>query len=210
MLQGIIGKKIGMTQIFTKDGKWVPVTVLQAGPCKVVQVKTEAKDGYNALQLGFEEQKPRRVSKPLLGHFTKKELKPSKLLREFHVSDPASFAVGQDLTAEVIKGLKWVDVQGVSKGKGYQGVVKRHNFGGGAGSHGSMFHRAPGGIGASSDPSRVLKGLRLPGHMGDATTTAQKLLVVDVDTEKNLVLVRGSVPGGPRGYVIIRKSKKEK
>jgi large subunit ribosomal protein L3 len=210
VLQGIIGKKIGMTQIFTKDGKWVPVTVLQAGPCKVVQVKTEAKDGYNALQLGFEEQKPRRVSKPLLGHFTKKELKPSKLLREFHVSDPASFAVGQDLTAEVIKGLKWVDVQGVSKGKGYQGVVKRHNFGGGAGSHGSMFHRAPGGIGASSDPSRVLKGLRLPGHMGDATTTAQKLLVVDVDTEKNLVLVRGSVPGGPRGYVIIRKSKKEK
>jgi len=210
VLQGIIGKKIGMTQIFTKDGKWVPVTVLQAGPCKVVQVKTEAKDGYNALQLGFEEQKPRRVSKPLLGHFTKKELKPSKLLREFHVSDPASFAVGQDLTAEVIKGLKWVDVQGVSKGKGYQGVVKRHNFGGGAGSHGSMFHRAPGGIGASSDPSRVLTGLRLPGHMGDATTTAQKLLVVDVDTEKNLVLVRGSVPGGPRGYVIIRKSKKEK
>jgi large subunit ribosomal protein L3 len=210
VLQGIIGKKIGMTQIFTKDGKWVPVTVLQAGPCKVVQVKTEAKDGYNALQLGFEEQKPRRVNKPLLGHFTKKDLKPSKLLREFHVSDPASFAVGQDLTAEVIKGLKWVDVQGVSKGKGFQGVVKRHNFGGGGGSHGSMFHRAPGGIGASSDPSRVLKGLRLPGHMGDATTTAQKLLVVDVDTEKNLVLVRGSVPGGPRGYVIIRKSKKEK
>jgi large subunit ribosomal protein L3 len=210
VLQGIIGKKIGMTQIFTKDGKWVPVTVLQAGPCKVVQVKTEEKDGYNALQLGFEEQKPRRVSKPLLGHFTKKDLKPSKMLREFHVADPASFKVGQDLTAEVIKGLKWVDVQGVSKGKGYQGVVKRHNFGGGAGSHGSMFHRAPGGIGASSDPSRVLKGLRLPGHMGDATKTAQKLLVVDVDTEKNLVLVRGSVPGGPRGYVIIRKSKKEK
>jgi large subunit ribosomal protein L3 len=210
VLLGIIGKKVGMTQVFSKEGKWVPVTVLQAGPCKVTQVKTADKDGYAALQLGYEEQKPRRVVKPLLGHFTKNGLKPAKTVREFRVEDPTIFQVGQDITLDILKDVKWVDIQGVSKGKGFQGVVRRHNFKGGRGSHGSMFHRAPGSIGASSDPSRVLKGLRMPGHMGDATTTAKKLLVVDVDAEKNLLLVRGSVPGGKRGYVIIRKSKKEK
>jgi large subunit ribosomal protein L3 len=208
VLQGILGKKIGMTQVFTKDGRWVPVTVLQAGPCVVTQTKTAEKDGYTALQLGFGEQKPKRVTKPLLGRYTKNNLKPSRLLREFRVEDPAAYQVGQEIRADVLKGLDWVDVQGVSKGKGYQGVMKRHNFGGGANTHGSMFHRAPGGIGASSDPSRVIKGLRLPGHMGSATTTAQKLKVVDLDAEKNLLLVRGSVPGGKRGFVVIARSKK--
>ena len=209
MLQGIIGRKIGMTQVFSKEGRWVPVTVLQAGPCVVTQTKTAEKDGYAALQLGFDEQKPRRVSKPLLGLYTKAGLKPSRLLREFRVDDPSQYKVGQELGAAVLQGMEWVDVQGVSKGKGFQGVMKRHNFKGGANSHGSMFHRAPGGIGASSDPSRVLKGLRLPGHMGDQNQTAQKLKVVDVDLEKNLLLVRGSVPGGKRGLVLIRRSKKD-
>jgi large subunit ribosomal protein L3 len=208
MLQGILGKKIGMTQVFTKEGRWVPVTVLQAGPCVVTQTKTTDRDGYTALQLGFDEQKPRRVNKPLLGQFTKSNLKPCRLLKEFRVDDASKYQVGQEVRADVLKGIQWVDVQGVSKGKGYQGVMKRHNFGGGANSHGSMFHRAPGGIGASSDPSRVIKGLRLPGHMGSQTQTAQKLLVVDLDAEKNLVLVRGSVPGGKRGYVVIARSKK--
>jgi large subunit ribosomal protein L3 len=210
VLQGIIGKKIGMTQVFDKDGKWVPVTVIQAGPCMVVQTKTAEKDGYQALQLGFEEKNPKRVNKAELGHFTKKELKPYKILREFRVKDLSAYKVGQEITADVLKSFKWVDVKGVSKGKGFQGVMKRHNFKGGGNTHGSMFHRAPGGIGASSDPSRVIKGLRLPGHMGDANRTAQKLLLVEVDSEKNLILIRGSVPGGKRGYVVIVKSKKEK
>ncbi len=210
MLQGIIGKKIGMTQVFTDDGKMVPVTVIQAGPCKVVRSKSKDKDGYDAVQLGFEEVVPKRVAKPLLGQFIKRGLKPYRILSEFRVSNPADYAVGSDVTIDAIKDLKWVDVLGVSKGKGFQGPMKRHNFHGGKNTHGSMHHRQPGSMGASSRPSRVFKNHRLAGHMGDENCTAQKLMVVSIDQENNLLLVRGAVPGGKRGIVFIKKSKKAK
>ena len=208
MLQGIIGKKLGMTQIFLDDGKWIPVTVIQAGPCKVVRAKNKSTDGYEAVQLGFEEVNPKRVPKPLLGQFTKRSLKPYRVLSEFRVSDSSQFTVGQDITVDSMKDLQWVDVAGVSKGKGFQGVMKRHNFSGGKNTHGSMHHRQPGSMGASSAPSRVFKNQRLAGHMGDETMTVQKLKVVAVDSENNLMLLRGAVPGGKRAIVFIKKSKK--
>jgi large subunit ribosomal protein L3 len=208
VLQGIIGKKIGMTQVFNEDGHLVPVTVIQAGPCQVVRTKTKDKDGYEAIQVGYDEIKPKLVNKPDLGQFTKRGLKPYRILREFHVSDASQYQVGQEIKSEVLKDLVWVDVIGTSKGKGFQGVMKRHHSHGGPGGHGSMFHRAPGSMGASSQPSRTLKNRVLPGHMGDVRVTAQKLKLVSVDTENNLVLIRGSVPGGKRGVVIILKSKK--
>jgi large subunit ribosomal protein L3 len=208
VLQGIIGKKLGMTQIFLDDGKWVPVTVIQAGPCKVIRAKNKSVDGYEAVQLGFEEINPKRVHKPLLGQFTKRSLKPYRVLSEFRVEDSSQYAVGQDITVESLKDLQWVDVAGVSKGKGFQGVMKRHNFSGGKNTHGSMHHRQPGSMGASSRPSRVFKNQRLAGHMGDAVMTVQKLKVVAVDSENNLMLLRGAVPGGKRAIVFIKKSKK--
>ncbi|MES2201576.1 MAG: 50S ribosomal protein L3 [candidate division FCPU426 bacterium] len=208
MLQGIIGKKIGMTQIFLEDGKWIPVTVIQAGPCKVVRAKSKSTDGYEAVQLGFEEVNPKRVAKPLLGQFTKRSLKPYRVLSEFRVTDSSQYTIGQDITVDSIKDLQWVDVSGTSIGKGFQGVFKRHNFHGGANTHGSMHHRQPGSMGASSRPSRVFKNHKLAGHMGDAACTCQKLKVVSVDTENNLLLVRGAVPGGKRAIVFIKKSKK--
>jgi large subunit ribosomal protein L3 len=210
VLQGIIGKKLGMTQVFSEDGKWIPVTVIQAGPCKVVRSKNKTKDGYEAVQLGFDEVNPKRVHKPLLGQFTKRGLKPYRVLSEFRVSDSSQYQIGQDITVDSIKDMKWVDVQGVSKGKGFQGVMKRHNFSGGKNTHGSMHHRQPGSMGASSRPSRVFKNHRLAGHMGDETVTTQKLMVVSVDTENNLMLIRGAVPGGKRAIVFIKKSKKVK
>ena len=208
MLDGLSGKKIGMTQVFGEDGRLVPVTVIQAGPCMVVRSKTKDKDGYDAVQLGYDEIKPKLVNKPDLGQFTKRGLKPYRLLREFHVSDASQYQVGQEIKSEDLKDLVWVDVIGTSKGKGFQGVMKRHNARGGPGGHGSMFHRAPGSMGASSRPSRTLKNRKLPGHMGDARVTAQRLKLFAVDLENNLVLIRGSVPGGKRGIVLIKKSKK--
>lgn len=197
-----------MTQIFGESGRLVPVTVIQAGPCTVVRSKTKATDGYDAVQLGFEEKKPKLVNKPDLGQFTKRGLKPCYFLREFRVSDGTQFQVGQEIKADLLKDFGWVDVVGTSKGKGFQGVMKRHNARGGPGGHGSMFHRAPGSMGASSRPSRTLKNRLLPGHMGDARVTAQRLKLVAVDLENNLILIRGSVPGGKRGIVLIKKSKK--
>jgi large subunit ribosomal protein L3 len=210
VLEGIIGKKMGMTQVFDSEGRWIPVTVIQAGPCKVIRAKSKDKDGYEAVQLGFEEVNPKRMHKPLLGQFTKRNLKPYRVLHEFKVPDASQYPVGQDITVDAIKDLKWVDVLGQSKGKGFQGVMKRHNFKGGRNTHGSMFHRAPGSMGSSSRPSRVFKNHGLPGQMGNQGSTAQKLKVVAVDQENNLILIRGAVPGGKRSIVFINKSKKFK
>jgi large subunit ribosomal protein L3 len=203
-MKSIYGKKIGMTHIFDDNGKLVPVTVVAAGPCTITQVKTQEKDGYAAIQIGLDEQKPKRVSKPRLGHFTKNNLKPFRLLREIRTEGNETFSVGQTLGAEVLEGAQWVDVSGVSKGKGFQGVIKRHKARGGDHGHGSMFYRAPGSIGASSDPSRVLKGVKMPGHMGAENVTAIRLKLMKVDTQRNLLLIRGAVPGANRSLVCVQ------
>ncbi len=210
MLHGMIGRKLGMTQIFTDDGRMVPVTVIQAGPNKVVRSKSVAKDGYEAVQLAFDDIKPKLVNKADLGQFTKRGLTPYRVLREVRVDDASKYSVGQEIKVDAIKDFKWVDVQGVSKGKGFQGVMKRLNFSGGKNSHGSMHHRQPGSMGASAMPSRVFKNHGAAGHMGDETSTAVKLQVVAVDEENNLILIKGAVPGGKRAIVFIRKSKKSR
>ncbi|MGA2959691.1 MAG: 50S ribosomal protein L3 [Thermodesulfobacteriota bacterium] len=210
MLKGIIGKKLGMTQIFHEEGGVVPVTVVQAGPCKVVQIKTSSRDKYTAVQLGFEERDPKRVKKPLQGHFTKAQVPAFRYLKEFRVADADSFQVGQEITVEEFKVGDRVDVTGVSKGKGFMGVVKRWGFRGGRATHGSMFHRAPGSIGASSYPSRVWPGQKMGGHMGDQTATLQSLEVIDVRPRQNLLLIKGAVPGGVKGLLFIREAKKKK
>jgi large subunit ribosomal protein L3 len=199
-----------MTQIFGEDGRMIPVTVIQAGPCQVIRTKTKASDGYDAIQLGYDEQRPKLVNKALLGQFTKRGLKPHRVLHEVRVDDGAKFQVGQTFTVDLLKEVAWVDVMGTSKGKGFQGVMKRHHSSGGKNTHGSMFHRAPGSMGASSKPSRTLKARVLPGQMGNERSTMQKLKVVSVDAEKSLLLVRGAVPGGKRAIVFISKSKKAK
>jgi large subunit ribosomal protein L3 len=207
-MQTIIGTKIGMTQIFGEDGRMIPVTVIQAGPVQVIRTKTKASDGYDAIQLGYAEQKPKLVNKALLGQFTKRGLKPFRVLHEVRVEDGSKFEVGQTFKVDVLNDTPWVDITGTSKGKGFQGVMKRHNSHGGPNGHGSMFHRAPGSMGASSTPSRTLKARKLPGQMGNVRSTMQKLKVVAIDVEKDLILVRGAVPGGKRGIVFINKSKK--
>ena len=199
-----------MTQIFHEEGGVVPVTVIQAGPCKVVQIKTPARDKYAAVQLGFEERDAKRVKKPLQGHFAKAQVPPFRYLREFRVADPGSFQVGQEITVEEFKVGDRVDVIGVSKGKGFMGVVKRWGFRGGRATHGSMFHRAPGSIGASSYPSRVWPGQKMGGHQGNQTATLQNLEVVDIRPRQNLLLIKGAVPGGRRGFLFIREAKKKK
>ncbi len=204
-VNGIIGKKVGMTQVYAEDGRAIPVTVIQAGPCVVVQLKSKEKDGYASVQLGLvEDRKVKRVSKAMKGHFDKAKLPPCRVLREF-TSDGDEMKIGDKVSVELFAPGDVVDVVGVSKGKGFQGVVKRHHFRGGAATHGSMFHRAPGGIGASAFPSRVLKGLRAAGHMGAERVTAKNLTVVRVDAGKNVLVVKGSVPGAGGGYVVIRK-----
>lgn len=210
MAKGLIGKKIGMTQIFYEEGGVVPVTVVQAGPCTVVQVKTLEREKYAALQLGFEERDQKKFKKPLQGHFEKARVPSFRHLQEFRVSDPNPFKVGQVITVEEFKVGDFVDVVGVSKGKGFMGVVKRWGFRGGAGTHGSMFHRAPGSIGASSYPSRVWPGQRMGGHAGSQQATVQNLEVVDVRPRQNLLLLKGAVPGGRRGLLLIRAAKKKK
>jgi large subunit ribosomal protein L3 len=202
MSMGIIGKKLGMSQIF--DGReLIPVTVIQAGPCKVVQKKTVERDGYEALQLAFQEEKKQgRVTKAMAGHFKKAEASPHRHLREVRM---AGFEQGQDVKVDIFKKGDLVKVTGVSKGKGFAGVMKRHNFRGGPGGHGSMFNRAPGSIGASAWPSRVLPGKKLPGHMGDVTVSVKNIKVVDVRPDQNLLLVYGAVPGGDNALVLITK-----
>ncbi|PYQ12075.1 MAG: 50S ribosomal protein L3 [Acidobacteria bacterium] len=205
-VQGIIGKKVGMTQVYAEDGRAIPVTVIQAGPCVVVQRKSKEKDGYSSVQLGLvEDRKVKRVTRAMKGHFDKAGLPPCRVLREFTVGDGEELKVGDKVSVDLFAPGDVVDVVGVSKGKGFQGVVKRHHFRGGDATHGSMFHRAPGGIGASAFPSRVLKGLRAAGHMGSERVTARNLTVVRVDAGRNTLVVKGSVPGAGGGYVVIRK-----
>jgi len=205
MIQGIIGKKLGMTQVFTDDGKMEAITAIQAGPCTVTQVKTVAKEGYNAAQLGFGEAK--HLKSPEKGHL--KELGQFKYLREFRVDDAANIEVGQKVDASLFQAGDLVDVTGVSKGKGFAGVVKRYHFAGGPKTHGqSDRHRAPGSIGATTSPGRVFKGQRMPGHMGNNRLTAPHLKVFEADPERNLLLVRGAVPGARNGLLIIKKTER--
>jgi large subunit ribosomal protein L3 len=208
MVTGIIGRKVGMTQVFAKDGTAVPGTVIKAGPCVVVQAKVSATDGYEAVQLGLVEERPARVRKPLAGHYKKAGVPPTRVRREVKVAAGAEApkAGDQVLVNGVFADGDRVDVIGISRGKGFQGVVKRHHFRGGAATHGSMFHRAPGSIGASSFPSRVVKGMRAAGRMGADRVTTRNLKVVQVDAENNILVVRGAVPGAAGGYVVIRKA----
>ena len=205
--EGLIGRKMGMTQVFGEDGKHVPVTVMQAGPCPVVEVREQARHGYNALQLGFEP-KTKNVTKPQAGHFKKAGVPTLRVLRELRLEKVDGYTVGQTLTVEMFSPDELVDVSGISKGKGFQGGVKRHGWSGGDASHGSMFHRAPGSIGASSDPSRVWPGHHLPGRMGGDRRTVLNLRVVRVFPEQNLLVVRGAVPGPIGSLVVVRKSVK--
>jgi large subunit ribosomal protein L3 len=209
-VNGILGIKLGMTQVFSDDGTAVPCTVLQAGPCVVVQRRTKDKDGYDAVQLGLVEFiKPQRVNKAQTGHFKKAGVAPMRCLGEMRVEDSSDETkVGDRVLVDGFKVGEYVDVSGVSKGKGFQGGVKRWHYRGGEGSHGSMFHRAPGGIGASSFPSRVWKNQHFPGHMGNERKTSQSLRVVKIDTDENLLLVRGSVAGPAGSYIVIRRAKK--
>lgn len=208
-VQTLIGKKVGQTTFFEDSGKATHVTVLEIGPCVVIQKKTQEKEGYNALQLGFAERKEKHTTKAMQGHFKKSGATPKRILQEVHVQDPAPFQVGQTLTVDNLKDVSWVDVTGVTKGKGFQGVVRRHGFTGGRSSHGSMFHRAPGGIGASSDPSRVFPGTRMPGHMGSDKNTVLNLRVIKVDSDNNLLFVKGAVPGADGGIITVRPSVKK-
>ena len=205
MKKGLIGKKLGMTQIFDEIGLVIPVTVIEAGPCVVAQVKTSETDGYNAIQLGFGEVKAKHINKPEMGHFAKSKLEPKKHLREFRLDDISSYKVGDEVKADIFTAGEKVDIQGTSKGKGFQGVIKRHGQSRGPMGHGSMYHRRPGSMGATSTPGRVFKGKKLPGHMGHVTVTIQNLDVVAVDMDKNVILVKGSVPGA-KGAILKIKS----
>ena len=201
MKKAIIGRKVGMTQIFDEKGNVIPVTVIEAGPCSVVQVKTVETDGYDAVQLGFGTVKDKKINKPEKGHFTKVKVTPTKHLREFRVDDVSNVKVGDEIKADVFTAGETVDIQGTTKGKGFQGVIKRHGQSRGPMGHGSMYHRRPGSMGSTSTPGRVFKGKKLPGHMGCLTVTIQNLKVVRVDLDKNCILVKGSVPGNKGSYL---------
>jgi large subunit ribosomal protein L3 len=210
MNKGLIGKKLGMTQIFDEQGKVVPVTVIEAGPCVVAQVKTVETDGYNAIQLGFGDVKESKINKPEKGHFAKSKLTPKKHLREFRLDSVENINVGDELKADTFTAGDQLDIQGTSKGKGFQGVIKRHGQSRGPMGHGSMYHRRPGSMGPTSTPGRVFKGKKLPGHMGSQTITIQNLEVVRVDLDKNVILVKGSVPGAKGAILKLKTSVKSK
>lgn len=207
MNKGIIGKKLGMTQVFGDDGAALGVTAIEVEPSVVVQVKTKAKEGYDAIQLGYGRKKQKNVTKPLQGHFNKANKGFFRKLKELKTEGEV-YEVGQEVTADIFKAGDFVDVVGTSKGKGFQGVVKRHGFGGGRATHGSMFHRAPGSIGASADPSRVFKGTKMGGQMGCVRKTIKNLQIWQVRTDRNLILLKGSIPGGKNGFVFIKQAKK--
>lgn len=209
MLQGLVGQKLGMTQIFTSSGEAVPVSVVQVGPCRVVRFRTAEKDGYNAVQIAFQEVKENRLTQPVLGQFKKAGVVPARYLREFR-GDQEGLEVGQVVTADLFQQGEKVDVVGISKGKGFAGVIKRHHFSGGPATHGSMFHRAPGSIGSSSFPSRVWKNKKLPGHMGSQQVTVKNLEVLEVRKEEGLLLIRGAVPGSPGTLLLIKKTGRKK
>ena len=207
-MKTIIGKKIGMTQIFDETGKVIPVTVIEVGPCVVAQVKTVETDGYNAIQLGFGDVKESKLNKPERGHFAKANLGLKKHLREFRVEDFEDVTVGTEIKADSFEAGDKIDVQGTTKGKGFQGVIKRHGQSRGPMGHGSMYHRRPGSMGPTSTPGRVFKGKKLPGHMGRVTVTIQNLDIVRVDMDKNVILIKGSVPGAKGAILKLRKSVK--
>jgi large subunit ribosomal protein L3 len=207
MVTGLIGKKVGMTQVFGADGVVAPVTVIKAGPCVIAQVKTVDSDGYESVQLGLVEPTPSKENKPTQGHFKKAGVPATRVRREVRLKAGGdAVKAGDQVNATIFAEGERVDIIGTSRGKGFQGVVKRHHFAGGRMSHGSMFHRAPGSIGASSYPSRVVKGMRMGGHMGNKQITTRNLKIVRVDAENNLLLIEGSVPGGPNAIVVIRKA----
>ena len=208
MNKGLIAKKLGMTQIFDEKGAVIPVTVLEAGPCTVVQVKNEETDGYKAVQLGFGDVKEKHITKPYKGHFNKAKLAPKKHIREFRLENVEDYKVGSEVKADIFQAEDIVDIQGISKGKGFQGVIKRHGQSRGPMGHGSMYHRRPGSMGSTSTPGRVFKGKKLPGHMGVETVTIQNLVIVRVDTDKNAILVKGSVPGNKGSILKISDSVK--
>jgi large subunit ribosomal protein L3 len=209
MLKGIIGKKLGMTQVFGESGNVVPITVIEAGPCAIVQIKTREKEGYNALQLGFTNKKPHRVNRPLTGHFHKSGTGPYYVLKEFPVDEIGEYTVGQEITLENFKVGDFVDVIGTSKGRGFAGVIKRHGFRGFPGSHGTHeYFRHGGSVGSSAFPSRTFKGLKMPGHFGNSRVTVQNLTIADIKPEQNLLLIKGAVPGATNSIVIIREAKK--
>ena len=210
MNKGLIGKKLGMTQIFDEQGKVIPVTVIEAGPCVVAQVKTVETDGYNAIQLGFGDVKESKINKPEKGHFAKSKLTPKKHLREFRLDSVENINVCDELKADTFTAGDQLDIQGTSKGKGFQGVIKRHGQSRGPMGHGSMYHRRPGSMGPTSTPGRVFKGKKLPGHMGSQTITIQNLEVVRVDLDKNVILVKGSVPGAKGAILKLKTSVKSK
>jgi large subunit ribosomal protein L3 len=207
MVTGIIGKKVGMTQVFDPDGTVHPATVIKAGPCVVVQTKTKETDGYEAVQLGFVEETPSKVNKPTAGLFKKANVPPTRVRREMRVAPGAEAPkAGEAVKVSIFSNGDRVDIIGTGRGKGFQGVMKRHHFAGGAATHGSMFHRAPGSIGASSFPSRVVKGMRAAGRMGGGRVTIHNLKVLQVDADNNLLVVEGGIPGAPSSYVIVRKA----
>jgi large subunit ribosomal protein L3 len=204
-MTGIIGKKLGMTRIFNEDGTAVPVTVIEAGPCVVTQVKTKDIDGYEAVQLGFDRARPKSVTKPRAGHFEKAGVVPLRKLSEFPVNDPGEYSLGQEIRVDIFEAGELVDVIGTSKGRGFQGVVRRYGKSVGRRTHGNKSRRAPGSIGQSASPARVWKGRKLPGRMGRDRVTVKRISVVEIDAEKNLLLVKGAVPGPSNQYVIVRK-----
>jgi len=208
-MKALLGRKIGMTQIFNEEGKVVPVTVIQAGPCVVIQTKTAKTDGYEAIQVGFGAQKESRVIKPLKGHFTKAQVKPLRFLREFRLNDAGEYKVGQEIGVDVFETGEHVDVSGISKGKGFAGAIKRHNFSRGPMAHGSKYHRRTGSLGALG-PNRVFKGRKLPGRMGNDKITVQNLQIAKIDKERNLLLIKGAVPGPKKALLTIKASVKSK
>ena len=207
MSKGLIGKKLGMTSVFTEDGRYIPVTVILAGPCVVTQIKTVANDGYNALQLGFNAKKADRTTKPQQGHFQKSGGQCFYQTREVSVDDPEAFSLGQSLGPDLFEIGEMVDVIGKSKGRGFSGVMKRHGFGGGRATHGGKCHRIPGSIGCSAWPAKVIKGKKMPGRYGSDRKTIRNLEVIDVRPEENLILVKGAIPGHREAFVMIRKPK---
>jgi large subunit ribosomal protein L3 len=206
MKKGLLGKKLGMTQIFSEDGRKIPVTVVKAGPCVVLCKKSLEKDGYNAIQLGFDEADSSRETRARIGHCKKAGKGVVKYLREFRIEENDQYAIGDILSVNLFSSGEFVDVTGISIGKGYQGVIKRWNFQGGRSTHGSRFHRAPGSIGCSATPSRVLKNKKMPGQLGNSRVTVQRLQVIRVDETDNIILVKGAVPGASNGLVILRDS----
>ncbi|KAF0123749.1 MAG: large subunit ribosomal protein L3 [bacterium] len=210
MTRGIIGRKLGMTQVYSQEGDVLPVTVIEAGPCAVVQKKTLGNDGYNALQLGFSQKKKNKINKPLEGHLKKHKASLYSYLKEFKVEKVDDYQEGEKITVDAFNAGDFVDVTGISKGKGFAGVVKRWGFKGGPGAHGSMFHRAPGSIGASAYPSRVFKGRKMPGRLGGDRVTVQNIKVIEVMPDENLILLKGAIPGSRNGVVIIRSSIKKR